>query len=46
MILTIAAAVLMLAGCTQKVSNNQNEESMTTLYLTREKVQSCLTGRS
>jgi len=36
MILTIAAAVLMLAGCTQKVSNNQNEESMTTLYLTRD----------
>ena len=36
MILTIAAAVLMLAGCTQKVSNNQNEESMTTLNLTQE----------
>ena len=35
-ILTIAAAVLMLAGCTQKVSNNQNEESMTTLNLTQE----------
>ncbi len=35
-IVSIAAAVLLLAGCTQKESNQTQEENMTTLNLTQE----------
>ena len=35
-IVAAAAAVLLLAGCTQKESNQTQEENMTTLNLTQE----------